>query len=327
MPSSSKKKKSTYQLSTWVAKFAAADVQARPEMAAKWLAHMLDDMGTYGTLIPNVLFRQIQPYMLQVREMVWAIPSGHAVYSLPQSWLETETNWLRQYLDPKHQVMSYLGKPLDQKVGILRDMWLQPDIAQRRNALLEMAKHERPSNHHVEEPLIRLAAWDVALESGMDDAAVMAATKITLATYSAYYNAHTGSRHPLMGAINLILARAENGKDTFPQQMATADAKELLTANPMVCATMLHWVDDCKQFSTKFLHGFSTSGGTRSEAEVTDLKLDSLATWLPQHESAIRLAQQLGFSYREVLDQVIDDFGTEGVECSLPTLAAVDSLP
>lgn len=286
-----------YFLETWQTAFAAASLEERPDMAVRWLSAYVESLRTMPAAFVRFCSEQD---MLTVREMVWAIPPGHKVLERTAGDT-TSMEWARNYFNMDDPITRNHGSTKNQE--LVRRVWLHYDPEVRESALSEILARtgNKPGLSNDEMLTFRSAAWDLAVENGMSELAVDAATKVTLWTMNEERNIRGQSRHELLNAITGMVITLRNAG---ARRQPYTEYDGMVMQKPRVCARVL-----------SFLYQYDTFNAM---PDNSDAAFECLKTWLPGSQSAIALAQSMGVSYRDTIQLVIDDLSLETRPEALP---------
>lgn len=258
-------------------------------LASKWLDRTLEDIHVRGTPIHAILHELMKMGVNEVRELVLAIPTWHP--ALARTWKQgvSATAWLPNYLNVSRPLVA------STITCITRGMWLSPTLDERKRFLLAAREHLGTLNSIGPQAAVLLCktAWDTAEADSMSAEAVATATAITLNAYQGSNQFTPEDSRPVMQAMLVLLSRCDGYED---RGMPNESAKAIIAQHPAACARLLWFLDNRVQFRTHIIHG-----GYSTELDRTD----SLVTWLPAYESAIRIASDMGTPYATILAQVI----------------------
>jgi hypothetical protein len=274
----------------WIATFEAATDKAA--VATQWMDAFLTSTRRRGVSIETELYEGLKTRLRGVRSMVLAIPRGHAVLTGQHQGKDTQlTAWLRSYFDVDQRPGLYRRASqwaLDDAT-IVRDMWLQPQLHDRKDALLKLSvSKQKYANLDFLDVILR-AAWDVAEADGNSNETISKATALTLCAFNKdarYQFAQTRSRYPLFSAIQ---SSFETIKDS-PSMFATKPTEKtrILSKYPAVCVMVLK----------------DTDAHTLHIEQYSQDRFDSLSEWLPRFADVVLLSQSMGMSYEATLDQI-----------------------
>lgn len=276
-----------YFLQEWIETFASASPEERPAAAVRWLDAYTSSMSKVVTAYVR-LYLELD--MLEVRQLVWAIPAGHSALQ-PNDGDNVTMRWMRNFFNIATPIMRDHGSTRNQE--LVRKMWLHPVHAVRTDALHAMLKntHTKTRLSNDEESLMRSAAWDLADENGMSEESVDAAIRLTLWTmHDGARRIRGQSRHPLLNAVTAVeMALRDAGVRRTPY----TDEDHLLMQHPLACAKVFMFV--CQH------------GSLKSSPDESDTAFTCLQRWLPGSRSAITAAQSMGISYYQTLQHLVDD--------------------
>lgn len=287
-----------YDFDLWVSSFAAAQNDAKADIAVQWLESFLSDIVLNGPHISGSVTLPLLKHIVPVREMVAAIPLDHRVRRISLVRAPTSRQMavlsLLRYIDLETPISTPGGDSTLKLASAVRDMWLLPVLADRTDMLLRLVNEPSLAELVVAsgDRLIRLAAWDVAMENNMREDLVVAATKITLAVYWDAYSAKAGP--PLCNAIGMALACRETNDPNLSAEMPLTLARELIAAHPKVSLLVLQRINDMDLKRNRRLQGWVPERTME----------DDLEEWLPRSRDVIALAKDMGLSYTATLEQI-----------------------
>jgi hypothetical protein len=226
--------------------------------------------------------------------MMLAIPRGHEVFTPGQDAERDSVHTeLRHFLNWGTSLGDLLPHAKLSTI-LLRDMWLLPNLTDRLDAMLALATVRSTAGMDTKlEGVMRELAWDIAHESGMNDAVVLAATKLTLAVHRD--GVGVDSEHTIVRAISVLLARCEYGYGLYRNVMSTQETKARVMSHLIVCLETLEFICSNTKYGAALPDQDPPSALSRGM---------QLADWLPDFRSQIILLDSLGASPMDILREV-----------------------
>lgn len=298
-----------FEIDFWSQCLAAAPVEGRDGIAIKWLDSWLLDLSRqyeHPGFITNEYF---VPNMQAIRNLVWALPDNYRPPVIRDA--KSEVIWLAEYLTgaaTREKAASEKASDVASGKTLVRDLWLAPTLNGRTEALYSFASNIEILRNSISfrSVLLRNAAWAVAIESGMSNAAVMAATKITCNTIQDVYNYNYITDQKVLHAMAVVLKSREFPWPNKQDDLLVADAVNILREYPSACTQMLlFWDDNAESVAKRRPAALPESPAIRAE------RFDSLIAWLPAYADVIRLAQSFDLSYRGTLEHLGTGFLAE----------------
>lgn len=295
-----------YSLELWYEWFEAATAEDKPAVAALWLKSYdgpHPDGNEFGSMEPDLIADRYAPWM---RKMVLSLPWRDPLFMrIKEREVFHTGNWLRGLLGDQHGFDA---------IGLIRDLWLQTDSGYRKQVLLYMAAERVKEMHPNYAILMRIMAWDLAKEHGMDSEVAAAATKVTLwSLHNSFSYDQTGG-HDVLDALQLICSKHAPGErpaKDYCSDLSIHEAKNIIAKYPGVILIVLQYMEQQGLVDADImLHGGRTQ----------EMKFESLAHYLPGRSSEVRAMQAMGTNYEETLNALVLKGFVEQEVLPLPTL-------
>lgn len=265
----------------------------RPEFAARWLGNYLSKTHR-SAQASDVISNYLAPSRGLVRRLILTIPRGHPVFTPMQCTERNATDTELRHFFNWGVSLSGLFPHTSPSTELVRRMWLEPELPDRISAMMELATSRATAGMNTRlETVMRDLAWDITEATGMDDTAVLAATRLTLAVHRD--GAGIGSEHAIVRAIAVLLARCEYGAGLYQTVMSERDVRATIAARPTTCIETLEFIYASSKYGVPL-----TDSGEQRDARCAA----TLAVWLPAHHSQILVLDSLSVAPLDILRQL-----------------------